>query len=74
MQGILSSTEPPDCKFNESYSVALGYFLKMRQIQNGGFFAGASIGKNFNIIKYNQIIYCWLANFMLINFYEGTVT
>ena len=71
--GIIS-TSPPDCKINECNFMALGHLPKIRQIQTGGFFVGVSIWKNFDIIKYSRIIYCWLAKFMPINFYKRTNT
>ena len=66
----LNSTEPLNCKTSERYSVPLGHFLKMRQIQNGPFFGGLPQGRSFNVIEYSQIIYRWLSNFMLINFFK----
>ena len=36
----LHSADPPDCRTNECHFVSLGHFLKMRQIQDGGFFRG----------------------------------
>lgn len=71
--GIIS-TSPPDCKTNEYHFVSLGHFPNMRQIQNVEFFAGVPIWKNFDIIKYNRILYIWMVHFMLINFYKRTNT
>ena len=57
----LSSTEPPDCKTNKCHSMPLGHFPKIRQIQNDRSFEAALTGKYFDVIKYSQIIYRWLA-------------
>ena len=54
----LRSANPPDCKPDECCFVPLGYFLKIRQIQNGAFWGGALIEKGFDVIKYSQIIHC----------------
>ena len=61
--GIIS-TSPPDCKANDCHFVSIRHFRKMRQIQNGEFFSGALIEKDFDIIKYSQNIYQWMANIM----------
>lgn len=44
------------------------YFQKIRQIQKDIFVPRAFIGEKFYIINHSQIIYRWMANFMLIIF------
>ena len=46
------------------------YKSKMR----GGEGSWAPVGNIFDIIKYSRIIYTWMENFMLINFYVRTKT
>lgn len=46
-----NSTEPLNCKTSGCYSVPLGHFLKVRQIQNGAFFGGLPQGKSFDVIE-----------------------